>query len=116
MPKAQSSTPGVGSTVGRLWWVILLAALVGGAVAYAAADRSTTDRIYGVVNIRPVATLANDRVDLVEDLDAALTLPSVLRGPAEEADVSVVRPAAGPERPAAGRDQLRPGRRRRARR
>ncbi len=89
MPKAQSSTPGVGSTVGRLWWVVLLAALIGGVVAYAAADRSTTDRIYGVVNIRPVATLANDRVDLVEDLDAALTLPSVLSGPAEEADVSV---------------------------
>ena len=89
MPKAQASTPGVGATVVRLWWVIFLAALIGGAVAYAAADRSTTDRIYGVVNIRPVATLANDRVDLVEDLDAALTLPSVLRGPAEESDMSV---------------------------
>jgi hypothetical protein len=89
MPKAQVSTPGVGATVVRLWWVVVLAAMVGGAVAYAAADRSTDDRIYGVVNIRPVATLANDRIDLVEDLDAALTLPSVLRGPAEEADVSV---------------------------
>ena len=89
MPKAQASTPGVGATVVRLWWVVVLATLIGGAVAYAAADRSTTDRIYGVVNIRPVATLANDRIDLVEDLDAALTLPSVLQGPAEEADVSV---------------------------
>ena len=67
----------------------MLAALIGGAVAFAAADRSTTERIYGVVNIRPVATLANDRVDLVEDLDAALTLPSVLSGPAEDADMSV---------------------------
>ncbi len=89
MPKAQPLTSGVGATVVRLWWVVVLAALIGGGVAYAAADQSTTDRIYGVVNIRPVATLANDRVDLVEDLDAALTLPSVLRGPAAEADVSV---------------------------
>ncbi|MDZ5621535.1 hypothetical protein [Nocardioides bizhenqiangii] len=89
MPKAQPLTPGAGATVVRLWWVVVLAALIGGAVAYAAADRSTTDRIYGVVNIRPVATVANDRVDLVEDLDAALTLPSVLQGPAEEADMSV---------------------------
>lgn len=89
MPKAQPVTPGVGATVVRLWWVVVLAALIGGAVAYAAADRSATDRIYGVVNMRPVATLANDRVDLVEDLDAALTLPSVLEGPAEEADLSV---------------------------
>ncbi len=89
MPKAQPLTPGVGSTVRRLWWVVLLAALIGGAVAYAAADRTTDDRIYGVVNIRPVATMANDRVDLVEDLDAALTLPSVLSGPAEGADISV---------------------------
>lgn len=89
MPKAQTSTLGVGAAITRLWWVILLAALVGGAVAFAAADRSTTERIYGVVNMRPVATLANDRVDLVEDLDAALTLPSVLTGPAEEADMSV---------------------------
>ena len=89
MPKAQPLTPHVGSAVVRLWWVVVLAALIGGAVAYAASDRSTTDRIYGVVNIRPVATLANDRVDLVEDLDAALTLPSVLSAPAEEADMSV---------------------------
>lgn len=89
MPKAQPLTPGVGATVVRLWWVIVLAALVGGAVAYAAADRSTTDRIYGVVNMRPVATLANDRVDLVEDLDASIALPSVLSGPAEDADMSV---------------------------
>lgn len=89
MPKAQTSTLGVGAAITRLWWVILLATLVGGAVAFAAADRSTTERIYGVVNMRPVATLANDRVDLVEDLDAALTLPSVLTGPAEEADMSV---------------------------
>gem|GEM_PF-6915519 len=89
MAKAQSLSTGVGSTIMRLWWVIVLAALVGGVVAYAAADRSTTERIYGVVNIRPVATLANDRVDLVEDLDAALTLPSVLRDPAEAAGTSV---------------------------
>lgn len=89
MPKAQTSTLGVGAAIARLWWVVLLATLVGGAVAFAAADRSTTERIYGVVNMRPVATLANDRVDLVEDLDAALTLPSVLTGPAEEADMSV---------------------------
>lgn len=89
MPKAQPLTSGTGSTVLRLWWVIVLAALIGGAVAYAAADRSTTERIYGVVNVRPVATLANDRVDLVEDLDAALTLPSVLRDPAEDADLSL---------------------------
>ncbi len=89
MPKAQPLTSGVGASVVRLWWVVVLAALIGGAVAYAAADRSTTDRIYGVVNIRPVATLANDRVDLVEDLDAALTLPSVLRAPSDEAAMSV---------------------------
>lgn len=89
MPKGQPLTPGVGSAMARLWWVILFAALIGGAVAFAAADRSTTERIYGVVNIRPVATLANDRVDLVEDLDAALTLPSVLSGPAADAGMSV---------------------------
>ena len=88
MPKAQSA-PSLSSAIGRLWWVILLAAIIGGAVSYAAADRSTTERIYGVVNIRPVATLANDRVDLVEDLDAALTLPSVLSGPAEDAGLGV---------------------------
>ncbi|PWN04605.1 hypothetical protein DJ010_02975 [Nocardioides silvaticus] len=88
MPKAQSA-PGLSSAIGRLWWVILLAAIIGGAVSYAVADRSTTERIYGVVNIRPVATLANDRVDLVEDLDAALTLPSVLSGPAEDAGLEV---------------------------
>jgi hypothetical protein len=89
MPKAQPLTPGAGATVIRLWWVIVIAALIGGAVAYAAADRSGSERIYGIVNIRPVATLANDRIDLVEDLDAALTLPSVLRDPAEEADMEV---------------------------
>jgi hypothetical protein len=89
MPKAQPLTSGVGATVARLWWVVVIAALIGGTVAYAAADRSTTDRIYGVVNIRPVATLANDRVDLVEDLDAALTLPSVLDAPADEAGMGV---------------------------
>jgi hypothetical protein len=89
MPKGQALSPGVSSAIGRLWWVIVLAALIGGGVSFAAADRSTTERIYGVVNIRPVATLANDRVDLVEDLDAALTLPSVLSGPAEDADMSV---------------------------
>ncbi len=116
MPKAQPVTPGVGATVVRLWWVVVLAALIGGAVAYAAADRSTTDRIYGVVNMRPVATLANDRVDLVEDLDAALTLPSVLSGPAEEADLSVSTLRQDLSVQPVGADQLRPGRRRRARR
>jgi hypothetical protein len=89
MPKAQPMTPGVGSTVVRLWWVVLLAAMVGGVVAYAAADSTSSERIYGIVNIRPVATIANDRIDLVEDLDAALTLPSVLSAPAEEADMEV---------------------------
>lgn len=89
MPKAQPLSPGISSAVGRLWWVVVLAAIIGGTVSFAAADRSATERIYGVVNIRPVATLANDRVDLVEDLDAALTLPSVLSGPAEEADLGV---------------------------
>lgn len=89
MPQAQSLTPGAGATVVRLWWVVVLAALIGGAVAYAAVDSSAEQRIYGVVNVRPVATLANDRIDLVEDLDAALTLPSVLQGPAEEADMRV---------------------------
>ncbi len=89
MPKAQPLTPGVSSAIGRLWWIVVLAAIIGGGISFAAADRSTTERIYGVVNIRPVATLANDRVDLVEDLDAALTLPSVLSGPAGDADMSV---------------------------
>lgn len=89
MPKAPTASSGLGAAIARLWWVVLLAALIGGAVSYAVADRSTADRIYGIVNIRPVATLANDRVDLVEDLDAALTLPSVLSGPAEEAGMSV---------------------------
>jgi hypothetical protein len=89
MSKAQALTPGVGATVMRLWWLVLLAALIGGAVAYTAVDSSAERRIYGVVNIRPVATLANDRIDLVEDLDAALTLPSVLQGPAEEAGMRV---------------------------
>ena len=116
MPKGQALSPGVSSAIGRLWWVIVLAAIIGGAVSFAAADRSTTERIYGVVNIRPVATLANDRVDLVEDLDAALTLPSVLSGPAEDADMSVDESPSGPDRGARGRDQLRPGECRRARR
>ncbi len=87
MAKAQSA--GVGAGILRLWWVILLAALIGGAVAFAAADRSTTEQIYGVVNVRPVAALANDRIDLVEDLNAALTLPSVLSAPAKDAGMSV---------------------------
>lgn len=89
MAKVQPVSPSVGSSIARLWWVIVFAALIGGAASFAASDRSTTERIYGVVNMRPVATLANDRVDLVEDLDAALTLPSVLSGPAQEAGTSV---------------------------
>ncbi len=88
MAKAPSST-GFGSGILRLWWAILLAALIGGAVAFGAADRSTTEQIYGVVNVRPVAALANDRIDLVEDLNAALTLPSVLSAPAKGAGMSV---------------------------
>jgi len=89
MAKVQPVSPGVGSTIARLWWVVVFAALIGGAASFAASDRSTTERIYGVVNMRPVATLANDRVDLVEDLDVALTLPSVLSGPAQDAGMSV---------------------------
>ena len=55
MPKAQPLSAGVGSTIVRLWWVVVLATLVGGVVAYAA---SFADGIHTSIPAPGIGALA----------------------------------------------------------
>ena len=72
----------------RYWWVVALAALAAGVAAFVASVPPSSVT-YGVVNTRTVASLPNDRIDLITDLGTVISLPSVLEEPAKVAGVSV---------------------------
>lgn len=72
----------------RGWWFVVLAALVAGVAAFVGST-SAASVTYGVINTRTVASLPNDRLDLISDLSEVVTLPSVLAAPARLAGMSV---------------------------
>jgi hypothetical protein len=72
----------------RGWWFVVLAAVVAGVAAYVGSTPASSVT-YGVINTRTVASLPNDRLDLISDLSEVVTLPSVLAAPARLAGMSV---------------------------
>lgn len=72
----------------RQWWVVVLVALMCAAVAFTLTADAAKPRAYGLINTRAIASLPNDRADLIKDVQAVIQQNSVLEAPAEKAGMS----------------------------